>query len=45
MDKDPVTIPVVTTVADFSARVARDDPQAARRQGTPIVDAKGAPVK
>lgn len=42
MDKEPVTIPAATTVADFSARIARGDPQVARRQGTPIVDAKGA---
>ncbi len=41
MDKDPVTIPATMTVAEFSERIARGDPQVARRQGTPIVDAKG----
>ncbi|MFN8404040.1 MAG: chloride channel protein [Anaerolineales bacterium] len=42
MDKEPVTIPAATTVAEFSARIASGDPQVARRQGTPVVDAKGA---
>lgn len=42
MDKEPVTISAVTTVAEFSARIARGDPLVARRQGTPIVDGKGA---
>ncbi|HQX16533.1 MAG TPA: chloride channel protein [Anaerolineales bacterium] len=42
MDKEPVTISAVTTVAEFSARIARGDPLVARRQGTPIVDVKGA---
>lgn len=42
MDKEPVTIPATTTVAEFSARIASGDPQVARRQGTPVVDAKGA---
>lgn len=41
MDKDPVTIPATLTVAEFSERIARGDPQVARRQGTPIVDAQG----
>lgn len=44
MDKNPVTIPAVATVAEFSARIAHGDPQVAWRQGTPIVDAKGALV-
>lgn len=42
MDKEPVTIPAATTVAEFSERIASGDPQVARRQGTPVVDAKGA---
>lgn len=44
MDKNPVTIPAAATVAEFSARIAHGDPQVAWRQGTPIVDAKGALV-
>ena len=44
MDKTPVTIPAALTVADLSERIARGDPQVARRQGTPVVDAQGALV-
>ena len=44
MDKTPVTIPATLTVAELSERIARGDPQVARRQGTPIVDAQGALV-
>lgn len=44
MDKNPATIPSTLTVAEFSERIARGDPQVARRQGTPIVDAQGALV-
>src|SRR5690606_31911800 len=32
------------TTAELSERIARGDPQLARRQGTPIVDAQGALV-
>jgi H+/Cl- antiporter ClcA len=42
MDKAPVTIPATITVAELSERIARGDPQVARRQGTPIVDEHGA---
>jgi CBS domain-containing protein len=42
MDKSPVTIPAALTVAELSERIARGDPQVARRQGTPVVDAQGA---
>lgn len=42
MDKEPVTISAVTTVAEFSARIARGDPLVARRRGTPMVAGKGA---
>lgn len=42
MDKTPVTIPAALTVAELSERIARGDPQVARRQGTPVVDAQGA---
>jgi H+/Cl- antiporter ClcA/CBS domain-containing protein len=44
MDKEPVTIEATLTVAEFSERIARGDPQVARRQGTPVVDAQGALV-
>ncbi len=44
MDKAPVTIPATLTVAELSERIARGDPQVARRQGTPVVDAQGALV-
>ena len=41
MDKAPVTIPSTLTVAELSERIARGDPQVARRQGTPVIDAQG----
>ena len=44
MDKNPATIPATMTTAELSERIARGDPQLARRQGTPIVDAQGALV-
>ncbi len=44
MDKNPTTIPATMTTAELSERIARGDPQLARRQGTPIVDAQGALV-
>ena len=44
MDKAPVTIPATLTVAELSERIARGDTAVARRQGTPIVDARGALV-
>jgi CBS domain-containing protein len=44
MDKAPVTIPATLTVAELSERIARGDPQVARRQGTPVVDEQGALV-
>jgi hypothetical protein len=44
MDKSPATIPDTLTVAEFSNRIARGDPQIARRQGTPITDAQGTLV-
>lgn len=44
MDKAPVTIPAILTIAELSERIARGDSQVARRQGTPIVDAQGTLV-
>ncbi|RIK32027.1 MAG: chloride channel protein [Anaerolineae bacterium] len=44
MDTNPTTIPATMTTAELSERIARGDPQLARRQGTPIVDAQGALV-
>lgn len=44
MDKDPATVAATMTVAELSERIARNDPQLARRQGTPVVDAQGALV-
>jgi chloride channel protein, CIC family len=44
MDKSPATIPDTLTIAEFSNRIARGDPQIARRQGTPITDAQGTLV-
>lgn len=41
MDKSPATIQATLTVAELSERIARGDPQVARRQGTPVVDAQG----
>jgi CBS domain-containing protein len=40
MDRDVPAIPAEMTVAELSRRIAAGDP-VARRQGTPIVDAKG----
>jgi CBS domain-containing protein len=44
MDKTPVTIAATLTIAELSERIARGDPQVARRQGTPVVDVQGALV-
>lgn len=44
MDKKPATILATMTVAELSNLVTGGDPQLARRQGTPIVDAQGALV-
>ena len=41
MDSQVVTIPATMTVADLAAAIGRGDPQLARRQGTPIVNAAG----
>jgi CBS domain-containing protein len=41
MDRNVVTIPATMTVADLSAAIGKGDPQLARRQGTPIVNAAG----
>jgi H+/Cl- antiporter ClcA/CBS domain-containing protein len=41
MDKAPVTIAATLTIAELSERIARGDPQVARRQGTPVVDEQG----
>lgn len=44
MDKHPATVLATMSVAELSARIANDDPELARRQGTPVVDAQGALV-
>lgn len=44
MDKAPATIAATVTVAELSERIARGDPQLARRQGTPVVDEQGTLV-
>jgi CBS domain-containing protein len=42
MDRDVPTIPSTMSVAELSRRIASGDPRLTRRQGTPIVDEKGA---
>jgi len=44
MDRDVPTIPSTMSVAELSRRIAAGDPRLTRRQGTPIVDEKGALV-
>jgi CBS domain-containing protein len=41
MDRDVPTIPSGMLVTEYSKRIAAGDPRLTRRQGTPIVDAKG----
>ncbi len=41
MDKEPLTIPATTTVAEFSARIASGDLKSRGGKAHLLVDAKG----